>query len=201
MKCEPYYTGVSPRPKGNALRTIFETLVYRQEVMDSARTIIQCGSGHLEAIRAIYNDAILHTTALYEYEPRSRQVMEQWFAAKEAAGLPVFGIEAEGTLAGFATWGSFRPYPAYKYSAEHSVYVDPRFRRRGIGRRLMEAVVAEAATRGLHILVGGIDATNAASIALHRQLGFSHAGTIREAGFKFGRWLDLEFWQLPLPTA
>ena len=67
--------------------------------------------------------------------------------------------------------------------------------RRGIGRTLLEAVIAEAAARGLHILVGGIDATNYASVALHQQLGFVHCGTIREAGFKFGRWLDLAFWQ------
>jgi L-amino acid N-acyltransferase YncA len=127
--------------------------------------------------------------------------MERWLAAKEAASLPVLGIEAEGCLAGFATWGPFRNYPAYKYSAEHSVYVDARFRRRGIGRRLMEAVVAEAGHRGLHMLVGGIDATNFASIALHQQLGFTHCGTVREAGFKFGRWLDLEFWQRVLPPA
>jgi phosphinothricin acetyltransferase len=70
----------------------------------------------------------------------------------------------------------------------------------GIGRRLLEAVVAEAVRQDVHLLVGAIDATNAASIALHRSLGFEHSGTIRDAGFKFGRWLDLDLWQRTLPT-
>ena len=169
--------------------------------MPAPSGIIDCGPRHLEAIRAIYNDAIVNSTALYEYEPRSSAVMEEWYAAKQAAALPVLGIEVEGMLAGFATWGPFRPYPAYRHSVEHSVYVDARQRRRGIGRRLLEAVIAEAEGRGLHVIVGGIDSTNAASIALHRELGFTHCGTIREAGFKFGRWLDLEFWQRVVRSA
>lgn len=169
--------------------------------MPAGRTVIDCGPARLEAIRAIYNDAIAHTTALYEYEPRSADTMAAWHVAKVAAGLPVLGIEAEpGVLAGFATWGPFRPYPAYKYAAEHSVYVDRRFRRQGYGRTLMEALVAAAVRHELHMLVGAIDATNTASIALHAELGFVRCGTIREAGFKFGRWLDLEFHQLLLPT-
>ena len=169
--------------------------------MPAARPVMDCGPAQLEAIRAIYNDAIVHTTALYEYEPRSVEMMAAWHAAKVAAGLPVLGIEAEpGVLAGFATWGPFRPYPAYKYAVEHSVYVDRRFRRQGHGRSLMEALVAAAVRHELHMLVGAIDATNAASIALHERLGFKRCGTIREAGFKFGRWLDLEFHQLLLPT-
>ena len=163
--------------------------------------IISCTPEHLEAIRAIFNQAILHSTALYEYRPRSVAVMEAWFADKQAAGVPVLGIEREpGVLAGFATWGPFRPRAAYKYSAEHSVYVDERFRGQGVGQALLAALVAEAQARDLHQLIGGVDASNAASIALHKKLGFRHCGTVREAGFKFGRWLDLEFWQRLLPT-
>ena len=165
------------------------------------RPVIDCNRHHLPAIRGIFNHAILHTTALYEYVPRSEAVMESWFADRQALGAPILGIEWEpGVLAGFATWGPFRPRPAYKYSVEHSVYVDERFRGRGIGRRLLEALVAAARARDLHQLIAGIDATNTASIALHRSLGFRGCGTVREAGFKFGRWLDLEFWQLLLPT-
>lgn len=165
------------------------------------RPVIACGRPHLPAIREIFNHAILHTTALYEYEPRSVAVMEAWYADRRALGAPILGIEWEpGVLAGFATWGVFRPRPAYKYSAEHSVYVAEEFRGHGIGRRLLEALVAAARDRDLHQLIAGIDAANAASIALHRSLGFRCCGTVREAGFKFGRWLDLEFWQLLLPT-
>ena len=157
--------------------------------------VMRCREVHLEPIRQIYNDCILTTTALYEYQPRSSEVMEAWWAAKQAAGLPVLGIEAPGgTLAGFATWGPFRHFPAYKYSAEHSVYVAADCRGQGIGRRLLAALIEEAQARDLHLLVGAIDASNVASIALHRQAGFVLSGRLPEAGFKFGRWLDLEFW-------
>ena len=163
--------------------------------------VIRCGQEHLEAIRGISNHEILHTTALYEYEPRSAETMAAWWAAKQALGLPVLGIETgPGALAAFATWGPFRAFPAYQYSVEHSVYVDARFRRHGMGRTLLTALVEEARARDLHMMVGVIDATNMASIGLHRQCGFAHCGTVREAGFKFGRWLDVEFWQLLLPT-
>jgi phosphinothricin acetyltransferase len=164
--------------------------------------VIRCGREHLEAIRGIYNHEIVHTTALYEYEPRSIETMAAWWAAKQAAGLPVLGIEAEpGVLAGFASWGPFRPFPAYGHTVEHSVYVDSRFRVRGIGRALLAALIEEARGRDLHVMVGVIDATNAASIGLHRRLGFTHSGTVREVGFKFGRWLDVDYWQLLLAAA
>lgn len=163
--------------------------------------VIRCGERHLEAIRGIYNHEIAHTTALYEYEPRSVETMHAWWVAKEAHGMPVLGVEAEpGVLAGFATWGPFRPFAAYRHSVEHSVYVDVRFRGRGVGRTLLAALVDEACLRDVHTMVGVIDATNASSIALHRRLGFTHGGTLREAGFKFGRWLDVEFWQRILPA-
>jgi L-amino acid N-acyltransferase len=166
-----------------------------------SRPVIRCEERHLEAIRAIYNHEILHTTALYEYEPRSVETMRAWWAAKQAAGLPVLGIECEpGVLAGFATWGPFRPFPAYGSTVEHSVYVDVRFRGRGVGRTLLAALVEEARERDLHTLVGVIDAENAASIALHRRLGFACCGTVREAGRKFGRWLDVGYWQLIFPA-
>ena len=165
------------------------------------RAVIRCTAPHLPVIQEILNDAILNTTALYEYAPRSAEAMREWLAVRVRDGIPVIGIEWEpGVLAGFATWGPFRPRAAYKYTAEHSVYVAERFRAAGIGRQLMEAIIAEAKQAELHMLIAGIDATNVASIALHRSLGFRCCGTVREAGFKFGRWLDLEFWQLILPT-
>ncbi len=173
----------------------------RTDAAGGQQAVIRCGEEHLEAIRAIYNHEILHTTALYEYEPRSSEMMAAWWAAKQAAGLPVLGMEGEpGRLAGFATWGAFRPFPAYCHSVEHSVYVDARFRGRGVGRTLLESLIEEARTRDLHMMVGVIDATNTASLSLHRRLGFTHGGTLREVGFKFGRWLDVEYWQLLLST-
>lgn len=173
----------------------------RQKPPPPRREVIACTAAHLPAIQAIYNDAILKTTALYEYAPRTEAVMQEWFATRDRDGIPVLGIEWEpGVLAGFATWGPFRLRAAYKYSAEHSVYVDERYRGAGIGRQLLQAIITAAQRQGLHTLVAGIDASNGASVALHSSAGFRCCGTIRESGFKFGRWLDLEFWQLILPT-
>lgn len=156
---------------------------------------------HAAAILAILNDAIINTTALYDYKPRTMQSMDTWFQTKAAGRFPVLGYENDaGELMGFASYGTFRAWPAFKYSVEHSVYVDERFRGHGLGLALMRALVAQAREDQVHVLVGGIDAANQGSIALHRKLGFVHAGTIAQAGFKFGRWLDLAFYQLTLDT-
>jgi phosphinothricin acetyltransferase len=110
-------------------------------------------------------------------------------------------VESDGgELMGFASFGVFRAFPAYKYSVEHSVYVDARFRGRGIGRRLLKEVIEAARMRDYHVLIGAIDASNQASLALHERLGFTHCGTLGQVGFKFGRWLDLAFYQLILTT-
>ena len=156
---------------------------------------------HAPAILAIFNDAIANSTALYEYEPRTMDTMRAWFDTKAKGRFPVLGLEDEGgTLMGFASYGTFRAYPGFKYSVEHSVYVDSRFRGRGVGRRLLSEIIEAAKSQQYHMMIGGIDAENAASIALHRSLGFTHCASIKQAGFKFGRWLDLEFYQMLLPT-
>ena len=164
--------------------------------------VIHCEqSRHAEAILAIFNEAIVNSTALYDYKPRTIEMMAAWFDTKAKGKYPVIGIESDsGELMGFGSYGTFRAWPAYKYSVEHSVYVDVRFRGQGVGKRVLQEVIAAAQGQGYHILVGGIDATNSVSIHLHERLGFSHCGTIRQAGFKFGRWLDLSFYQLTLPT-
>lgn len=156
---------------------------------------------HAPAILSILNEAILHSTALYDYRPRSPDSMSAWFKAKKASGLPVIGaVASTGELLGFASYGTFRAWPAYKYSVEHSVYIHKDHRGQGLGEALMRRLIAKAEGQQFHVLIGGIDTSNGASIALHQKLGFSHAGTIRQAGFKFGRWLDLAFYQLVLKT-
>jgi len=164
--------------------------------------IIECDERrHSEAILNILNEAIATSTALYDYQPRTPEMMAGWFEAKRKGGYPVIGVEdSSGQLLGFASYGAFRAWPAYKYTVEHSVYVDSWFRGRGVGRLLLEKIVDAARIRDYHVLIGGIDTANMASIALHEKLGFVHCATIRQVGFKFGRWLDLSFYQLILPT-
>ncbi len=159
-------------------------------------TWIECHREQLEAIRIIFNDAIETSTALYDYEPRSHATMEAWWNAKQAGGYPVIGLLSDsGDLMGFASYGPFRAFPAYKYTIEHSVYVDKRFRGRGLGRQLLERAISTAETQGYHTMIGVIDADNKASIALHENLDFQQCGEMREVGFKFGRWLNLVIYQ------
>ena len=165
-------------------------------------TIIQCEQQrHAGQILAIFNEAIANSTALYDYKPRTAEMMQAWFEAKAKGNFPVIGVESDGgELMGFSSFGTFRAWPAYKYSVEHSVYVDARFRGRGVGRRLLEEVIEAARARDYHVLIGAIDAANKASLALHERLGFAPCGTLRQVGFKFGRWLDMSFYQLILAT-
>lgn len=161
-------------------------------------TFVACTyEAHAAAILDIFNDAILHSTALYEYQPRSPESMTEWFHKKEAGRFPVIGAEDEsGRLAGFATYGTFRMYEGYRYTAEHSIYVHKDFRGRGLGFTLMGRLIEAAKRQQIHTLIGVIDASNLASVALHEKLGFTHAGTLKEAGYKFDRWLDVSLYQL-----
>ena len=156
---------------------------------------------HATTILEVFNEAIANSTALYDYKPRTPESMVGWFKAKEVGCFPVIGAVApDGQLLGFASYGSFRAWPAYKYSVEHSVYVHKDHRGKGIGLALMQQLIAKAKEQQYHVMVGGIDVTNTGSIALHERLGFVHAGTIGHAAFEFGRWLDLGFYQLLLET-
>ncbi|KDB52106.1 N-acetyltransferase GCN5 [Sphaerotilus natans subsp. natans DSM 6575] len=166
------------------------------------RRIVPCTHDrHARAILDIFNEAIANSTALYDYQPRSLASMETWFATKQAGGFPVIGIEDEaGQLVAFGSFGTFRAWPAYKYSVEHSVYVHQDHRGHGLGLQVMHALIDAARQRQVHAMIGAIDADNQGSIALHRRLGFSRVGTLPQVGFKFGRWLDLALYQLLLDT-
>jgi len=155
---------------------------------------------HASAILGILNEAIVNSTALYDYKPRGPEAMVGWFKAKESGRFPVIGAVDGGELLGFASYGTFRAWPAYKYTVEHSVYIHRDHRGKGIGTALMKRLIDAAREQEYHVMVGGIDAANSTSIAMHEKLGFTHAGTVRHAGYKFGRWLDLAFYQLLLDT-
>jgi phosphinothricin acetyltransferase len=157
-------------------------------------------TGDLPATLAIYNHAVVHTTASYDYSPRSVERHQAWFAAKQESGLPVLVAEREGQVAGYASYGPFRAWDGYRFTVEHSVYVDEAHRRRGIASALMRQLLERAQGQGLHLMVAGIDAGNAGSLELHRRLGFEDAGVLKEAGYKFERWLDLAFMTRKLVT-
>jgi phosphinothricin acetyltransferase len=158
----------------------------------------QAEEADVPAILDIYNEAIVNTTAVYHYEPQTLDNRLQWFSDKRESGWPVIVLEERGRVAGFATYGPFRAWPAYKYTIEHSVYVHRDCRGRGFGEALLRELIRLAEASGYATFVAGIDATNESSIELHRKLGFAYSGTVRRAGFKFGRWLDLVFYQLDL---
>lgn len=164
--------------------------------------IVDCTHArHADQILAILNDAIVNSTALYDYVPRAPESMASWFKAKDGKAYPVVGVESdEGELLGFASYGPFRAWPAYKYTVENGVYIRADHRGEGLGRLLMKELIERARAQDYHLVVAGIDMENAASIALHTALGFAHAGTIRHAAFKFGHWLDLGFYELRLDT-
>jgi L-amino acid N-acyltransferase len=147
----------------------------------------------LESILAIYNHAIVHTTAVYDYQPRSSEAHRQWFENKKTQGLPILVAHNGTNLLGFGSFGPFRPWPAYQFTVENSLYVDVSHRRRGAGSALLERLLQLAAAGGYHAMVAGIDAANEPSLALHRKFGFEPVAHFREVGWKFNRWLDLVF--------
>ncbi len=153
----------------------------------------------LPAILDIYNEVIATTTAVYSYAPHTLEMRRKWFAERTAGQWPVLVAELEQEIVGFGAIGPFRDWPAYKYTAEHSLHVRHDRRGKGIGRALLTALVREAEARGLRTLIGGIDAANGPSLALHAAHGFVACARIRDAGYKFGRWQDLVFMQLLLP--
>jgi L-amino acid N-acyltransferase len=149
----------------------------------------------LPEILAIYNEVIRNTTAVYQDREVTLEDRERWFETKAAHGFPVLtAFDASGVL-GFGTFGEFRAWPCYRHSVEHSVHVRADSRRRGVGRALVLALLERAAAMQKHVMIGGIDAENVTSIALHESLGFKVVGHFHEVGHKFGRWLDLKFMQ------
>ncbi len=165
------------------------------------RTVAGTYENHAAAILAILNDAIVESAALYDCQPRTPESMAAWFNARSAGGFPVICMEDDtGQLAGFATYANFRAGAGYTYAKEHSVYVHKDHRGKGLGVALMRLLIEAARDQQVHTLIGVIDGGNAVSIALHERLGFVLAGIIREAGFKFGQWRDVHFYQILLHT-
>jgi phosphinothricin acetyltransferase len=161
-------------------------------------TVRHATGDDLPRILEIYNDVILHTTAVYDYEPHTLEMRQQWFELKKEQGFPVFVAAENGLVAGLSSIGPFRAWAAYKYSVENSVYVASEYRGRGIGKLLIPPLINSARELKLHTILAGIDASNKASLKLHEHFGFHEVAYFKEVGYKFNRWLDLKFLQLIL---
>ncbi|HEY0053786.1 MAG TPA: GNAT family N-acetyltransferase [Pedobacter sp.] len=163
--------------------------------------IISCDFSYANQILDIFNDAILNSTALYDYQPRTMENMKTWFESKADKNYPIIGvIDEQDQLMGFGTYGMFRERPAYKYTVEHSLYIHKNFRGQGLGKIILREIIDNATNQNYHCLVAGIDSTNEASIKLHKIFGFEFCGKMKQVGYKFSKWLDLEFYQLILET-
>jgi L-amino acid N-acyltransferase YncA len=146
----------------------------------------------LPAITAIYAHHVLHGTGTFETTPPTQADMAARRADVLAKGLPYLVLEEDGQVLGFAYCQWFKPRPAYRFSAEDSIYLDSRAAGRGLGRALLEELTARAQACGIRKLIAVIgDSGNAASIGVHRAVGFAPAGTIVSCGWKFDRWLDI----------
>jgi L-amino acid N-acyltransferase YncA len=153
----------------------------------------------IAAITRIYADAVRYGTASFELEPPDEAEMTRRFHSLIGGGYPYLAADIDGALMGYAYAGPYRPRPAYRFSVEDSVYIDPGAQRRGIGRTLLANLIEAAEQRGHRQMVAVIgDSAQIASIELHRALGFRQIGTVENVGFKFGRWLDTVLMQRAL---
>ncbi|HTS39058.1 MAG TPA: GNAT family N-acetyltransferase [Xanthobacteraceae bacterium] len=156
-------------------------------------------SGDIPAITRIYARAVREGTASFEIEPPTEQEMARRFQTLVDRNYPYVVAELDGALAGYAYAGPYRPRPAYRWSVEDSVYVDPAAQRRGVGRALLEQLIAASEARDLRQMIAVIgDSAQIPSIELHRAAGFHYVGNIQNVGFKFGRWLDTVLMQRTL---
>ncbi|BCP51528.1 N-acetyltransferase [Kaistia sp. 32K] len=150
------------------------------------------------AILAIYNDAVLHTNAIWNDDVVDLDNRLAWFAARQAQGYPVLVAVEDETVLGYASYGDFRAFQGYRFTIENSIYVASDARGKGAGTALLGALVEHAAANGKHVMVAGIEAGNSVSIRLHERHGFVETARMPQLGFKFGRYLDLVFMQKTL---
>ncbi|MGW4246878.1 N-acetyltransferase family protein [Nocardia sp. NPDC004722] len=149
----------------------------------------------LPEILVIHNNAIAETTAIWDTEPADLDERKAWFAGRTGAGHPVLVAEIDGRVAGYASYGQFRPKSGYRFAVENSVYVSDIFQRRGVATALMTALLERAQHSDVHTMIAAIESSNRTSIALHEKFGFAIVGQMAEVGYKFGRWMDLTLMQ------
>lgn len=149
-------------------------------------------------ILELINDAILHSTAIYQDALQTVEMRTEWYHHRLQAGYPVIVAEVDGQFAGFASYGEFRHGYGYRFTVEHSVYISAGRQGKGIGKSLVKELITIARDKGLHSIIAGIDADTTASINMHLSLGFKEIAHLTQVGYKFGRWLDVKLLQLIL---
>jgi phosphinothricin acetyltransferase len=153
----------------------------------------------LPAITEIYAHAVLHGTATFELIPPDLAEMTRRFTSLTDGGYPYLVASIEGRVVGYAYAGPYRPRPAYRFTVENSIYLQPAIHRRGIGLQLMQRLIGECEARGYRQIIAVVgDSANAGSLGVHTRCGFAMIGTHPNVGFKFGRWLDIVMMQRAL---
>jgi L-amino acid N-acyltransferase YncA len=162
-------------------------------------TVRPAAAADVPAIAAIYGPAVLTGTASFEVDPPDEAEMLRRFQSITGAGYPYFVAEVDGRIAGYAYASAYRTRPGYRFTVEDSVYIATDAQGKGVGKALLERVIAKSRDDGFRLMIAVIgDTANVASITLHRRLGFRFCGTIHSVGYKFGRWLDSVVMELPL---
>jgi L-amino acid N-acyltransferase YncA len=151
------------------------------------------------AIAQVYNHYVEHTIVTFEEAPVSVAAMTTRLAEVTERSLPWLVVEEAGRVVGYACATPWKTRSGYRFSAESTIYVDPAFVGRGLGSTLYRELLSDLRSRSeIHAVIGGIALPNAASIALHERCGMSKVAHFREVGYKFGRWIDVAYWQLTL---
>lgn len=148
----------------------------------------------LPAINAIYNHYVLHSTCTYQITPSTAEERELWFE-QHGGKHPVIVAEENGTVIGWSSLSKFHPRQAYDNSVEDSIYLHPEWRGKGLGSLLLADLIERAKALGHHTMLGGIDADQAGSVALHTKFGFIECALYKQVGFKQDRWLDVIWMQ------
>lgn len=159
--------------------------------MDQAIRIRDAELPDFEAITTIYNDVLLHGTAIYNEHPASLAERIQVWRERLEQRYPTIVVEVGGQVRGYASFGNFRQWPGYRYTVEGSIHLACNARGRGLGTALLTELVERARGIGKHMMVAGVDSSNTASLRFLERFGFQEAGVLREVGYKFGRYLDL----------
>lgn len=144
----------------------------------------------LEKITEIYNEAVKHTVATFDLEPKTVDEQEIWFK-KHGLKNPILVAELDGDIVGWASLSKYDEKPAYSNTVELSLYVKKKSQGKGVGKKLMEKIIDEGRKAGVHVIVSRVTEGNEISIKLHERFGFKHVGVLEQVGFKFGRYLDV----------